>query len=507
MFVELVSVAAVLLGGCALMRTVGIRGWALPPLGFLAGLCVQIVIGFVQVVTGLPTTPVLTLVLTVALPTAWWGARFVRGHDVRVSIPHAVGCLAALAAVVVILRAANLVKWHTDSQRYLMAGRLLADDAYRSVMSTHDLTKRLIGLPLLHAPANLVDEYYLRSLTSLLAASTLAALVWFFLVGVRDGAGGSDRRRVALFAVLGIVLLLSNNRYVFSFFYINAHLLVAALLLVIVGSGWLLASERRTVPANALMLMQVLAIPALVVTRPEGQLMAGLALLPTVLSGQIPWRHRAIAVAALGISTAAWHGFMAWAHLQRGAEVPITVWGMVPAGAALLAGILVLRWRYVVAWPRQVLWAVEVSLWLALLALAVRQPDVLRDSIVATYQNLVLGSGRWGLSVVGLAGLVLAALVLFQVPGQQYLRFPLTTFIPVAFLLAYLREGAYRVGYGDSLARMTMHVVPLAVLYVIAVTVMTQSGPTPAPPTPEAAEEDPDGARVGSAPDIGVARS
>jgi hypothetical protein len=40
----------------------------------------------------------------------------------------------------------------------------------------------------------------------------------------------------------------------------------------------------------------------------------------------------------------------------------------------------------------------------------------------------------------------------------------------VALLLAYLRdEGAYRVGQYDSLNRMFMQVVPLAVLYVVVV--------------------------------------
>ena len=46
----------------------------------------------------------------------------------------------------------------------------------------------------------------------------------------------------------------------------------------------------------------------------------------------------------------------------------------------------------------------------------------------------------------------------------------MTTFAPVALLLAYFRdEGAYRVGQYDSLNRMFMQVVPLAVLYVVAV--------------------------------------
>jgi membrane protein implicated in regulation of membrane protease activity len=43
-----------------------------------------------------------------------------------------------------------------------------------------------------------------------------------------------------------------------------------------------------------------------------------------------------------------------------------------------------------------------------------------------------------------------------------------TTFLPLVFLLAFLRDGAYRVGATDSLNRMWIQIIPLAVLYVMA---------------------------------------
>ena len=59
------------------------------------------------------------------------------------------------------------------------------------------------------------------------------------------------------------------------------------------------------------------------------------------------------------------------------------------------------------------------------------------------------------------------------------LRFPLTTFVPFVFLMAYFREGSYRVGLADSLNRMIMHVVPLAILLLlILVTVGDRPEPT-----------------------------
>jgi hypothetical protein len=170
MMVELLSVTAVFVGGCLLVRTAGLTGWGLLPFGLFAGMCLQIAIGLVQVVTTLPTTPVLTVVLTCGLPAAWWLVRWRQGHDVRIPVHYALAALAGLAALVAVLRAANLVKWHIDSFTYMMTSALLADDTYHAGMSAHQVTKRMLGLPVLHAPAQLSGETYLRSITPLLAA-------------------------------------------------------------------------------------------------------------------------------------------------------------------------------------------------------------------------------------------------------------------------------------------------------------------------------------------------
>jgi hypothetical protein len=475
MIVELLSVGALLAGGCATLRAGGLRGWAVLPLGFLAGICLFLAVGLVQVITPLPTTPVLTLAVTAGAPVGWWLTRLRRGADVAVPVGPALLVVASLAAAVALLRAANLVKWHTDSLRYLMAGKLLADGTYPTAMSTHDLIKRLIGVPLLHAPAHLGGEYYLPSVTALLAAATVAALVWFFREGMH---GVLAAPHLATLTLLGVLLLVTGNRFVFSAFYVNGHLLTGALVMCVAGCGWLLAGTGRYGAdgadggARALRWLQLLAVPALVVTRPEGPVFAGLALLPTLLSATIATRHRRAALAVLGAAVVGWNGFMVWLHNERGAEMPPSVGGMVLAGLLLFALIPILTTRPATAALRhrtRMLWLAEAGLWLALAAFTVRRPDILRDSVDATIQNVVRGSGKWGLSLVALAVLVLGAVLLARSPALTYLRFPVTTFLPVGFLLAYLREeGAYRVGYGDSLSRMFMQVVPVAVLYVLA---------------------------------------
>jgi hypothetical protein len=462
MIVELLSVVAVFAGGCLAVRIAGLTGWPVPAFGLVAGVCLQLTVGLVQVVTPLPTSPMLTLVFTAGLPAAGWLVRWRQGHDVTLPVRYSALSLLVLAAVVAVVRPANLVKWHIDSLKYVMTGSLLADGTYYRAEPTNDVVTRLIGLPLLHAPAQLAGEDYLRSITLLLAAATLAILVWFFRQGMRDRL---DRRQLVTFAALGALLLVTGNRFVFSAFYINGHLLVAMLLLTIAGCGWLLAGDGDQ-PVRALMTLQVLAIPALVVARPEGAVLAGLALFPTLLSGRVPVRHRAAATAVLGVTIVVWQGFVLWVHLDRGIGVPLNVAGMLGLGGLVVAAAGLLRlWQL----PDRIRWLVvaEAGLWLALAAFTVRAPDILADSVRATIQNVVFGAGRWGASLVVLGALVAGALLFAGFPGQASLRFPVTTFLPLGFLLAYLREeGAYRANYTDSLSRMFMHVVPLAVLYV-----------------------------------------
>lgn len=471
--VEYLTIAALLVGGGAFLRAVNVRGWVLPALALIVGIAVQAAVGLVQVVAGLPTYPAITLGLTVALPVGWLVWRIRRGDDLGPLRPTIAGYATGLgvAVAVIVLRLANLVKWHTDSLTYMITSDLLAHNTYRTGVSTHFLTGRMLGLPLLHAPANAANDTYLRAVTPLLAVATLALLVWLLRTGLPRVPG----RVLALFGALGALLLLTNNRFVFSVFYLNGHLELAAMTLLIAGCGWLLAAGRGQ--TEALRALQLVAIPALVLIRPEGTLAAALALLPTLLTRDIPVRHRAALLATLGATTVAWQGFEAWVFIDRGYPVPASVLGVLALGVALVAAIALLHWNALTARSRELLWLVEAVLWLALAALAVRKPAVLVDSVKATYANLVQGKGGWGLSLVVLGLLFVAALVLFRTRHQAYLRFPVTTFVPLAFVLAYLREGAYREGFGDSLTRMFMHIVPLAVLALL-VAVTSHTGPS-----------------------------
>ena len=463
--VELVSVLALLLGGSALMHGAGLRGWAVPALGFLTGLALFTTVGLLQVVLLLPTTPVIALAVTAVAPAVWWTVRWLRGAVPRFSPVWALLTAGAVALLVAALQPSHLVNWSRDSYWYVEIGRLLERGLYREFITPELVTERLIGTPYVHSLAGLADGYYLLSVGVLTALATLVALVWF----VRNGVAAAWSRDVAVLAALAVVLLVTMNRFVYHAFYINGHLVVGGLILVVAGSGWLL-SRGDAVPTRALMVAQALAVPAVVVTRPEGAAMVGLALLPTLLTGTIPARYRAGLLAVLGGSVVAWQLFSLQVYVRDGVPVPPAITGQIALGVLAVAVLApLLLWREVARHRGRVLIGVEILLWVALLGFAVRDVTVLRDSVKATVRNTVFGEAGWGVSLVLVALLVLVLALFARAPHLVWLRFPVTVFVPFALLLAYVREAAaYRVGHGDSLSRMLMHVLPLAIVYLLA---------------------------------------
>lgn len=463
MITEILVILAILLGGSALMHSTGIYGWHLPALGFIAGLSLMVIIGSLQAFMGLNTNPVITLLLLICLPFAVWLKNLIKGADLKVGWRHVILVIAVTIGLVILFRELHMFNWSTDSFRYLMTGNLLANNNYYS--ATYDLlTKRLLAVPLIHAPANLYGEHYLRSFSPLLAISTVIFFYWSFKMGL---GSNQSNKNYQFFLFGGILLLLTNNRFIFNVFYINGHLLFATLLLTIAACNWLLVKSSE-VPVKALFTIQALAVPVLIVTRPEGFIIAGLTLLPFIISQKIPAKHRALIALIYGISVAAWHLFIIIIFMQRGYEIPLYSSAPLVLGFFIILGLPLLYWRYFEHFSRYLLVFMEIGLWLALLAFTIIQPDILYRSINATIENIIFGAGSWGLSLIIIALFTCGVLLFTDAPDRLFLRFPLTTFIPVAFLLAYFREGAYRVGDGDSLNRSLIHIVPLAILLIVS---------------------------------------
>ena len=464
MITEFLTIAAILIGGIAYARAAGFEGWILPAIGMIAGISLQITITGLLVMCQLPTSALLIVCLTMFIPVAWWLACCQGNKNVAVSLLTVVGTGFVLLVAVFAFAKLNLVKLSPDSFNYLNMGALLSS-GNMEFAAPNWLQLRSVGVAAIHAPANLSGAYYLRSITPLLSLSVVTMLAW---IGCRWYQSTAATRSTACgVAVVAAILLATHHRFVYHAFYINGHMIMAACLLIVAGGSWLLA-ESANVNKQAIWLLQLICIPPLVMTRPDGALFAGLALLPAIVSEQFSHRHRAVLMATLGGSIVAWHCFLWHRYAASGDSPPISVSGMIGLGVLSLVAIPVMSWRLATPYLKHVLTTVEASLWIGLIGFVIRDTGSMRESVRATFHNVVLDAGGWGISLKLLSIVVVLSLLFTRIPNRIHLRFPVTTFLPLYFLLGDLRHLPYRIGAGDSLNRMFLHILPIAILIVVS---------------------------------------
>jgi len=463
MAIELLSIFSILTGGSLLVSIGGIRGWGAPALGFIVGMAFMVILGSVQALAKVSTNPLVTLPLTLLIPLSLWAWYYQKKRiEMPFRIISTVLFLGGTALAVFGLYAVKLLNLMPDSYQYAQIGSLLESGNIDSAQPNLLLT-RLLAVPLMHAPANLANEFFLRSITPLLAASTVASLAWFCRKGLQ--LKQVNHWTIFTLSAAAALLLLTNQFFVYNAFYVNGHLLYAALLLLITGSAWLYALDAD-VPKSALRLIIFFAIPALIVTRPEASLHLFIILLPVFVSTRFSPRHKAFILAVLSLSIIAWNGFLFLKFLHAGQSAPIAVSAMLCIGIGSIAAISLFFLPLFDKISPRILPSAEIGLWMGLLVAALINPEMFFESIAATIENIIMGAGLWGYSLIILGFLFLGTLVLSNAPGRVFLRFPVTTFIPFGLLLAFLREVPYRIGPFDSFNRMFLHIAPLAILFI-----------------------------------------
>ena len=208
----------------------------------------------------------------------------------------------------------------TASGTYWAHG-LLAGDNY-DLANLNLITKRNLAVPILHSLGRLYDDGYVRAISPALSASLLLALWWYHSTGTQPTQstrpqGTPSQTYCYAVGVAMLLLLVSNNRYVFHSFYVNGHLFFAICYVVITASGWLLAT-RPNVPGPALLGLIAAAIVALTVTRPEAPLAIMLAIAPLLASDTVTLRSRALVLGVYGASTIVWSSFVITAFVKAG---------------------------------------------------------------------------------------------------------------------------------------------------------------------------------------------
>jgi hypothetical protein len=467
MILEVAVMVSLTASGALLLRVAGLRGWALLPLGLIVGGSVITVVATLQAAFALPTWPIATHAIAVGGPALLWVLALRAGREVRFSLLGVGATVALLVPVVWVLREARLARISPDSFNLIMTATLLEDDRLDQAPGQL-LEAWQVALGALHAPAGLQGEFYLRSYLPLLALATVGALIWFT---ERSIAGLSSRCALAWWsAALAGVLLLSNQRFLYHALYLNRHLVIAVTVLVAAASAWGLArgaGARRPV----LVVLLATSLPALAAGRAETPVIAGMILLPLLTTAVVPRRTRALLLAELGGIMLIWNASLVWRYVSADQDPSETALLLALGGVVvwLLAVAVALGWRWFDPLPRWILHVGEASLWVLLVVLTVRQPGVLYRSATATIANVVYSEGGWGVSLLMLAIISLGVLLVTQERDRIVLRLPMTTFVPFALVLAYVRapEGLpYRVGHHDSLNRMLFHLVPLAILYI-----------------------------------------
>jgi hypothetical protein len=434
------------------------------------GVALLTTVELVLVATGLPVArPWIALLLAalVALGVAARRNGVVPGSDAGRVLAGgaAVGLLTVLVTSLV-----PLVNVTADSWRYLTVAGLLAREGGVATASSFLLETRGLATGVVHGLAAF-DPGYLRAFGPLLAASTLALLAQL-LGDVLAGLAPRERRWTALAAV---ALLATNHWFVYSAFYINGHLLFAAWLLLLVAVAWYRlrspddAQPRLGQDVAGLVAWPVaaLAAVALTVLRPEGILVALLALAPLVVDPRpaLAWRRRLLGATGLGVVV--WHAVVLLPKdLLLDRPPPVSTVGLAGVGVALVV-VAALLGPLDGRLGRRPLVVAHGLVWLALAGFTLADPWLLLNSLQATLRN-VASAGAWGGSLLLLAGLLVIALPLRRVVDEQVWLFPLLTFVPLAALLGYLRDAPFREGAGDSLNRMLLHVLPLAVLALAA---------------------------------------
>jgi len=450
------------LSGLAIARALELRGLIAVPIGFALGIALFVALGVVQIVANVSTSPIWTLTGTLLVGLAVWLWKVHSRPSPKQWLALALSG-PALALTVFGLRKLNWIGWHSDTFRYLLAGSVLGINRV-DLLSLNLITKRMAVYPLLLAPASDSSELHFASLTPLLAVATLWILGWLLWWASSTRASFSRTER-ALAVVVVLALLVTNNRFVWHASYLNGHLVFAAYLLLLSGCGWLRVRTQAIQPAACVVIQSASAI-VVALDRPEGPLVAALALLPFTFHTKLSRFERHTPMLALGSVLFVWYAWVGWRYIVFGVSIPSScsgIWGL---------SVLLLAIPYLSQSPRltfvfkRVLLLTELTLWVGLLGMAVRSPRILLDSLRAVVQNTVQDRASWGSSIWILALLVSISLIATRSPERHLLRFPVTTFVPLSFLLAYFRHEAYRDGDRDSLARMLFHFVPLSALLI-----------------------------------------
>jgi hypothetical protein len=320
--------------------------------------------------------------------------------------------------------------------------------------------KRLLVVPLLHTGGIMSDQGFVAFWTPMIATSVVALTSWISWVGLQR----FDVPRKWRWAIVGAAIgfMVTTNGFLFHAFYLNGHMVFAAMLLLGVGVAWYATTCRHW----ELMIVSALGFAALVPMRAESLIVAVIFMVPIVTATAVPVVWKWTLVLPMTVATLMWNVILLPQYVDS-SELGSS--GSVYGGALLVAGILVVvllsHSTRVSRLLSGVPWMMSGAVFLTVGALAWRDFALFAASIGSMAANLAQ-AGLWAMFWFIIPALLLGSLLVVAVPNQRFWSFGIPTFMMAVFIFAFLREGAYRVSWADSGNRMMMHIVPVLVLAV-----------------------------------------
>jgi hypothetical protein len=165
---------------------------------------------------------------------------------------------------------------------------------------------------------------------------------------------------------------------------------------------------------------------------------------------------------------ALWYGIALWQHANFGNRIALTapVFGSLVAVFGATGVTIAGGWARARSVVRHLDLFALAGLALLVAGYGVRSPDVVVGSIKATFRNMTY-DGMWMLTWVAALGLLAVALLVQRVPDSRLWTVPILGFGLLYWLLPLIRDGAWRVGTGDSGNRILAHIIAVVVVFLV----------------------------------------
>lgn len=438
-------------------------GWAQLWLALPVGAAVYLMVALLGLAMAATLDPDLALLVTtgvgivgaaLAIRTGAWDGKL---------LGWAVATAVLAAITVLVARTYHLTRLTPDSLRYLLfSSDIRLPDALHEIHRS-DLITRQMGLPSLHALSALSDRRYLASIGPLFGVSGLGFFIWLTWRSTRRVA---THRRLSL-VTAAVIFLGTSNRLVYDVFYINTHIEVAVYLLIAISGSWLAVTTRNSswaLPAG-------LALAATLLFRAEAPIVAGIVLV-ALGACRTGWPTRLVMVTPTLFVSALWYGVILWRFAPDGDAISLMapVFGsliVVLGGTSLVLAGGVKRLSPLI---RHADWVMLAAILATLAVMSVRDVDILVRSVEATVANLT-GSGLWLLTWPAAIVLLTVALMVHGVPAGRVWTTSIVGFGLLFWLLPFVREGAWRIGAGDSGNRILAHILSVLVAFLVLATI------------------------------------